>query len=218
LTVLVVEDSQFACEAIRLLSLRSGARMRRADCLQSARHHLQVYRPSVVIVDIGLPDGDGTELIEEVHAASPRVPVVLATSGGSFGEAVALAAGADGFFAKPLKSLAVFQETILSLMPTDYSALSAVHMVSGDIVEPDLIAFQDDMAHAAVVLKKDDVSKQIDYLVLFLRGVARSAADAALLEATEKLDTAHKKQQQPASYLAQLDDLIQARLAQRLAV
>tara|TARA_B100000787_G_C16049750_1_gene230709 strand:- start:416 stop:604 length:189 start_codon:yes stop_codon:yes gene_type:complete len=48
------------------------------------------------------------------------------------------------------------------------------------------------MAHAAEVLKRDDVSKQIDYLVLFLRGVARSASDAALLEATEKLDTAHK--------------------------
>jgi hypothetical protein len=129
-----------------------------------------------------------------------------------------LAAGVLGSYAKPLKSLAVFQETILSLMPKDYSALSAVRMVSGDIVEPDLIEFKDDMAHAAEVLKKDDVSKQIDYLVLFLRGVARSAADAALLEATEKLDTAHKKQQQPASYLAQLDDLIQARLAQRLAV
>jgi hypothetical protein len=96
-------------------------------------------------------------------------------------------------FAKPLKSLSVFQKTILSLMPTDYSALSAVHTVSGDIVKPDLIAFQDDMAHTAEVLKKDDVSKQIDYLVLFLRGVARSAADAALLEATKKLDTAHKK-------------------------
>ena len=57
----------------------------------------------MVIVDIGLPDGDGTELVEEVHAASPRVPVVLATSGDSFSEAVALAAGADDFFTKPLK-------------------------------------------------------------------------------------------------------------------
>jgi hypothetical protein len=42
------------------------------------------------------------------------------------------------------------------------------------------------MAHTAEVLKKDDVSKQIEYLVLFLRGVARSAADAALLECHKK--------------------------------
>ena len=31
LTVLVFEDGHFACEAIRLLSLRSGSRIRRAD-------------------------------------------------------------------------------------------------------------------------------------------------------------------------------------------
>ena len=84
LTVLVVEDSKYACEGIRFLSLRSEARIRRADCLRSARRHLQVYRPSVVIIDLGLPDGNGTELIEEIHATSPRVGVVLATSGDRF--------------------------------------------------------------------------------------------------------------------------------------
>ena len=110
LTVLVVEDSKYACEEIRLLSLRSGARIRRADCLRSARRHLQVYRPSAVIIDLGLPDSNGTELIEEVHTTSPRVGVLLATSGDSFGGSVALAADADGFFAKPLTSLTVFQE------------------------------------------------------------------------------------------------------------
>ena len=61
LTVLVVEDSRFACEAMRLLCLRSGARIRRADNLHHAHQHLKVYRPSVVIVDLGLPDRGGAQ-------------------------------------------------------------------------------------------------------------------------------------------------------------
>lgn len=42
LTVLVVEYSRYAYEAMRLLCLRSGARIRRADCIRSAHRHLQV--------------------------------------------------------------------------------------------------------------------------------------------------------------------------------
>ena len=81
MTVLVVEDSRFASDAMRLLCLRSGARIRRADCLLSARRHLNVYRPSAAIVDLGLPDGCGAELISEMVSAVPRVGVILGTSG-----------------------------------------------------------------------------------------------------------------------------------------
>ena len=105
LTVLVVEDSRFASEALRLMCLRSGARIRRADCLASAHRHLNTYRPSVAIVDLGLPDGSGLTLIEEVHKTRLRVPVLLATSGAerAAAEQAALAAGADGFLPKPVQ-------------------------------------------------------------------------------------------------------------------
>lgn len=80
LTILIVEDSRYASESLRLLSLRSGARIRRADCLSFARRHLQVYRPSVAIIDLGLPDRTSLDLVQDLAMASPRLPVILACS------------------------------------------------------------------------------------------------------------------------------------------
>ena len=108
LTVLVVEDSRFACEAVQLLCLRSVARIRRADSLAHASKHLGVYRPSVLIVDVGLPDGSGLDLIESCAAAATRIDIILGTSGDADVETAVVAAGADGFITKPIASLSAF--------------------------------------------------------------------------------------------------------------
>ena len=80
-TILLVEDSRSASEAIRLMAAESGARVRRADSLHAASRHLAIYRPNVVMVDLGLPDGDGMELIRHLAAATPPIGGVIALSG-----------------------------------------------------------------------------------------------------------------------------------------
>lgn len=187
LTVLVVEDSRFACEAMRLLCLRSGARIRRADCLASARRHLMAYRPTVVIVDLGLPDGSGLDLIREVAGRSPRVPALLGTSGDGGAEGAALAAGADGFLAKPIESLSAFQTAVLAALPATPRPISAGAGETEDRVTPDPLALRDDLAHAADMLGHRPAGEKLDYLAQFLSGVARSAHDAPLQAAAEAL-------------------------------
>ena len=191
LTVLVVEDSRYACEAVRLLCLRSGARIRRADCLRSARRHLEVYRPTVVIVDMGLPDGSGAELIEELSRATPRVNVLLATSGDDFVRETAIAAGADGFLEKPINSLSVFQEAVMARLPPE-NLPNGPRMINEETVRPDPVAYRDDMAHVADVLSNEMDGKTTDYVAQFLTGVARSADDTPLCEAAEALARARQ--------------------------
>jgi DNA-binding response OmpR family regulator len=217
LTILVIEDSRYACEAMRLLCLRSGARIRRADCLKSARRHLQVYRPSVLIVDLGLPDGSGVDLIEETVNASPRVSVVLGTSGDDTGQDAALAAGADGFLAKPVTSLAAFQQAILSRLPEDRQPIGAADLPD-ETIHPDLLAFQDDMAHVADVLNVSQEDKMLNYVAQFLGGVARSVGDSSLAEAATGLATALSTGRPVASESARIAGLVQDRLNQKLAI
>ena len=171
---------------MRLLCLRSGARIRRADSLRSARRHLQVYRLSVAIIDLGLPDGNGLDLIQDLVSNARRPQVILGTSGDPYSQDAALKAGADGFLAKPVTSLAIFQETILASLPIDRQP-HGPRALTDEIIYPDRIAYQDDMAHVADVLEESSDGRTLDYIAQFLGGVARGAKDHGLLKATGAL-------------------------------
>lgn len=186
ITVLAVEDSRYASEALRLLCLRSGARLRRADSVAAARRHLSLYRPTVVIVDRGLPDGSGEDLLAELHRAVPRVPVLIGWSGDPAAGEAMCAAGAQEFLLKPLSDLAVFQQVILSHLPDDMRP-RGLRALSGDRVEPDPIALRDDLAVIAGTLTEVQDEEMLAYAAQFLRSVARSASDRDLGEAAEAL-------------------------------
>jgi len=176
LTVLAVEDSRFASEALRLMCQRSGARLRRAETLAAARSHLRLYRPDVVIVDLGLPDGRGDALIRHLVLTAQRPMVILGTSGSETGRSIALAAGADGFLDKPIESLATFQRALTGI---------ALAGDETDLPEPDLLALRDDLARAADRLAAAPDAGTRRYLAGFVHGLAQIAQDPALAAAAE---------------------------------
>ena len=216
-TVLVIEDSRFASEALRLMCLRSGARVRRADSLRTAARHLATYRPSLLVIDLGLPDGSGTDLIRELASAQPRIPLILGTSGDDTLREEALAAGADGFLAKPLTSVTLFQKSILDLMPVE-ARPKGIRLVSEDRISPDRIALQDDLAHAAAVLSTKADTSTLDYLAKFICGVARSADDRPLEDAARDLARQATGGGETAQILRKITGLVDARLQQRALV
>jgi CheY-like chemotaxis protein len=217
MTILVVEDSLYACDAMRLMCLHSGARIRRADCLRSARRHLQVYRPSAIIIDLGLPDGSGLDLIEELAGASPRVTSILATSGAEDAEQAARAAGADGFLAKPLINLGAFQQAVLATLPADRQP-SGPRVVRDEVIHPDPLAYRDDMILVSNLLDEHSDGPVLDYVAQFLGGVARSADDMALASAADALGQQRRGGAALNARLAQVAGLVQDRLSSRAAM
>ncbi|MFV0515206.1 MAG: response regulator [Jhaorihella sp.] len=217
LTVLVVEDSRYACDAMRLLCLRSGARIRRADCLASARRHLQIYRPSIIIVDVGLPDGSGLDLIGELAGTAPRIGVILGISGDDCAQDAAIAAGADGFLRKPLISLAAFQAEILSHLPAERRP-PGPRGVADELIRPDPLAYIDDMEHVADVLSDQSQDRVLDYVAQFVGGIARSADDTVMADAAEQLARSRSQGGPVGAATARIAGLVQERLQHKQAI
>ncbi len=210
-SILVAEDSRLACEAIRLLCLRSGARLRRAHCLAAAYRHLNRYRPTILIADLGLPDGSGLDLLHDLAQARPRLTVLLGMSGDPMRETEAMQAGADGFLAKPIESLAGFQKLLLSHLPPGMKP-AKLQTLTDDRIVPDPIAYQDDIAHACEMLNGQEDERTLDYLLQFTRGVARSARDKPLIAVAERL-ARHRACGRPVgSDLARLAGILHERL------
>jgi CheY-like chemotaxis protein len=189
LTVLLVEDSRHASEAIRLMCQRSGARLRRADSLTSARRHLRVYRPGAAVVDIGLPDGSGLSFLRELASAQPRIDAIVATSADPEAHAAALAAGADVFLPKPVANLATFQAAVLGRAARSAPAMQGVVELRPDR-SAGALSLRDDLAHAARLIEGPGAAGKAGYLAQFLGGIAASAGDASLGEIARELGRA----------------------------
>jgi CheY-like chemotaxis protein len=180
LTLMIVDDSRFTCDALRLILNRAGARLRRAESLEIARLHLNCYRPDLAIVDLGLPDGRGEDLIAELSAAG--FPV-LGLSGDPNGRDAALDAGAAGFLEKPIGSVAGLVRLIRQLTtgvgPIDKG--EELPVPSGDPV-----ALRDDLARAAqLILAPGDPG----YAKAFVQSLARASGDRMLEDAVRASQT-----------------------------
>lgn len=204
-TILAVEDSRFACDALRLMCQRAGARLRRAETLETARAHLRCYLPDVAIIDLGLPDGRGEVLIRALVLSTRRPTVILGSSGGSDGCALALSAGADGFLEKPMTGLTALIAALRLQLPLPGS--DAPPQAEAAIPRPDPLALRDDLVHAAAMLADAPDAARRRYVGNFLAGVARHANDSVLAAAAAEAVRDH------GSDLRTLRHLVDRRLA-----
>jgi two-component system KDP operon response regulator KdpE len=99
--VLVVEDEPQMRKFIRASLTSHGYRVLEAERGADAISLLTSHNPELVLLDLGLPDGDGIELAKQVREWS-RVPIIVLSARGREDDKVAaLDAGADDYLTKP---------------------------------------------------------------------------------------------------------------------
>ncbi|HEY2190037.1 MAG TPA: response regulator, partial [Caldimonas sp.] len=101
ITVLVVEDDGEIRSVLRASLAAEGFEVLTAVSLSEATALLEHARPDVLVLDLGLPDGDGAELVRRIRRTS-ALPIVIASARHQEAEKIGLLdAGADDFLTKP---------------------------------------------------------------------------------------------------------------------
>ena len=99
--ILVVEDEPDIRRFVRLALASEGHEVFEAATLQRGLIEAGSRRPELAIVDLGLPDGDGIDLIRELRSWSAAPVIVLSARSGEADKVAALDAGADDYLVKP---------------------------------------------------------------------------------------------------------------------
>jgi len=120
-SVLVVDDEPVIRKVARLALTGAGFTVAEAgDAAGAVEAVRAAARPfDLVMLDLTLPDGDGTSVIPAVRAHAPQTRVLLVSGGG---ETDAAALGADGFLAKPFTKSSLLIAVQLALVTAGQTA------------------------------------------------------------------------------------------------
>ena len=102
--ILIVEDEADIRRFVRLTLESEGHTVHEAATLQRGLIEAGTRRPDLVVLDLGLPDGDGVDLIHDLRTWSAMPIIVLSARSAEASKIAALDAGADDYLVKPFGS------------------------------------------------------------------------------------------------------------------
>lgn len=101
INVLIVEDEKEIRRFVRSALETEGLRVFESDTLQRGLIEAGTRKPDLIILDLGLPDGDGLSFIRDLRQWSSIPIIVLSARLAEEEKIAALDAGADDYLSKP---------------------------------------------------------------------------------------------------------------------
>jgi two-component system OmpR family response regulator len=100
--VLVVDDEPYISDLVSMALKVAGFATRIAATARDARAAVLDFRPALIVLDVGLPDQDGFELVKRLRTDGQKVPVIFLTARDATEEKVhGLTVGGDDYVTKP---------------------------------------------------------------------------------------------------------------------
>jgi len=102
--VLIVEDDPGIQDVLRFLAEANDMRVVAADTCDAAIREAESHRPDLAIIDLGLPDRDGIDVICSIRSWSHLPIIVLSARMLESQRRAVLEAGADDYVTKPFSA------------------------------------------------------------------------------------------------------------------
>jgi len=99
--VIVIEDEPKIRRFVRMALESEGFQVFEADSVQRGLVEAGTRKPDMVVLDLGLPDADGTDFIRDLRTWSDIPVIVLSARTSESDKVAALDAGADDYLVKP---------------------------------------------------------------------------------------------------------------------
>jgi DNA-binding response OmpR family regulator len=102
--ILLVEDEPTIAQALSRALKKQGYSVNHVDTGRAAQHAIGTSPPDIVILDLGLPDMDGLDVLRWIRREQVDLPVLLLTARATLDDRVSgLDSGADDYLPKPFQ-------------------------------------------------------------------------------------------------------------------
>jgi DNA-binding NtrC family response regulator len=122
--ILIVDDDEIIRETLRDVLESKGYAVETAETAKEAMEKSNARNFNLTLLDIKLPDTEGTELLKKMHSIAPRMMKIMITAHGTLKNAMdSLNLGADAYLLKPINQKELLK-TVEEKLREQYAAES----------------------------------------------------------------------------------------------
>lgn len=131
--VLIVEDDKGIHKMLSFALEQEGYKTLIAEDLKKAHRYFQVHKPDIILLDLGLPDGDGKTFIKTVRHEISTPIIVLSARNDEREIVMSLDLGADDYVTKPFSTHELFARMRSAYRRASGLQLSSCHLICSSL-------------------------------------------------------------------------------------